>query len=179
MKTPISVFLLLFSALTLAANNQVDLVKVEDGDTLEVNMAGKKERIQLLGMDAPEDTQNPKLKVDMARSGLTADKLLPLGHEATEYLQALVKPGDKLWLSGDLQQRDRYGRITAEVVMANGLSINVTMVASGYARPLKPKTLDKDLRHRLEQAWKQAGTQKSGLMTSQPETFQAWIKVQK
>ncbi|WP_456406855.1 thermonuclease family protein [Thiolapillus sp.] len=179
MKTSILVLLLLFSGLSAAEEARVELLAVEDGDTLVVDLAGAQERIQLLGMDAPEDTPNPKLKVDMARSGLSADKLLPLGQEATEYLQALIRPGDKLLLRGDLKKRDRYGRINADVIMENGLSINVTMVAAGYARPLKPETLAKDLRIRLEQAWKQAGEQQRGLLASQPGTFQAWVRVQK
>lgn len=179
MKALLSVLLLLFSGLSCATETQVELVKVEDGDTLVVNLAGSQERIQLLGMDAPEDTRNPKLKVDMARSAQSADALLSLGREATAYLQALVKPGDSLLLSGDLKQRDRYGRITAEVTMGNGLSINITMVAAGYARPLQPETLPKALRGRLEQAWMQASEQQRGLMASQPAVFRSWENVQK
>ena len=179
MKTLISVYLLLFSSLLIAAGTQVELVKVEDADTLVVKLDGREDRIQLLGMDAPEDTQNPKLKVDMARTGLTAGELLPLGHEATEYLRALVKPGDMLLLSGDLKKRDRYGRIGAEVTMTNGLSINTTLVAAGYARPLKPETPPQELRDRLQQAWLQAREQKLGLWASQPAAFQAWVKAQK
>jgi micrococcal nuclease len=179
MKTLLSVLLLLSSTLLFAADAEVELVKVEDGDTLVVNLSGKEERIQLLGMDAPEDTMNPKLKVDMARSGLSAEKLLSLGREATDYLRALIKPGDKLLLSGDLNQRDRYGRIAARVAMTNGLSVNITMVAAGYARPLKPETLPIDLRQQLEQAWQQASEQQRGLMASQSEAFKAWVKAQR
>ncbi|WP_457664778.1 thermonuclease family protein [Thiolapillus sp.] len=179
MKTLFSVYLLLFSSLLTAAGTQVELVKVEDADTLVVKLDGREDRIQLLGVDAPEDTQNPKLKVDMARTGLSADELLPLGHEATEYLRALTKPDDTLLLSGDRKKRDRYGRIAAEVRMANGLSINTTLVAAGYARPLKPETLPEDMHKRLQQAWQQASRQKLGLWASQPARFEAWVKVQK
>ncbi|HID44137.1 MAG TPA: hypothetical protein EYP34_00075 [Chromatiaceae bacterium] len=179
MKTPLALCLLLFSGLLAAGGVQVELVKVEDADTLVVKLNDKEDRVQLLGMDAPEDTHNPKLKVDMARSGLSADELLPLGQEATEYLRGLVRPGDRLVLSGDLKKRDRYGRIAADVLMENGLSINITMVAAGYARPLMPETLPRGMGTRLQQAWQQASEQKLGLMASQPATFQAWEKAQK
>ncbi len=179
MKMLIFVFALLYSSMNFAAGVQVELLKVEDGDTLVVDLAGKQERIQLLGIDAPEDSMNPKLKVDMARSGLSADELLPLGQEASDYLRGLVRPGDKLLLSGNLKQRDRYGRIAAQVEMTNGLSVNITLVAAGYARPLKPETLSKNLRQQLEQAWQQASEQQRGLMASQPSAFQAWIKAQR
>jgi endonuclease YncB( thermonuclease family) len=170
---------LLLSSLLLADGIFVELEKIEDADTLVVNLNGQSERIQLLGMDAPEDSLNPKLKVDATRSGKSQESLMSLGNEATDFLKRQIRPGEKLTLKGNLKQRDRYGRITAEIFTLNKLSLNIFMVEQGYARPLKSDTLPENLGNRLMSTWKQAEENHRGLFNSQPEAFRAWLKVQK
>ena len=179
MKKLILALPLLFSNLLHAESLQVELEKVEDGDTLVVNLKGQSERIQLLGIDAPEDTQNPKLKVDAARSGIDINTLKLLGQEATNELKKSIDPGDPLQLKGNIQQRDRYGRITAEVFSENNISLNVQMVERGFAKPLKPDSLPQALRDQVLSAWTQAEAEQRGLFSSQTEIFHAWLKVQK
>ena len=36
---------------------------IEDRDTIVITNKGKSQRVQLIGIDAPEDTQNPKLNI--------------------------------------------------------------------------------------------------------------------
>ncbi|WP_456417661.1 thermonuclease family protein [Thiolapillus sp.] len=150
------------------------LIEVEDGDTLVVDLAGKKARIQLLGVDAPEDRQNPKLKHDMQRTGLDAAQLLPAGRAATQYLKSLVRPGDTLVLSGKLRQKDRYGRISTRVFSATGVSLNQAMVAAGHARPLRSGPLPKALKQTLEEAYATAKSTRQGSWKSYPDVFGIW-----
>ncbi|WP_456378086.1 thermonuclease family protein [Thiolapillus sp.] len=169
------VFLLLLPcSLLIAAETRVELIEVEDGDTLLVNLAGKEERIQLLGVDAPEDRQNPKLKHDMQRTRLDAGQLLPAGQDATRYLNSLVRPGDMLTLLGELQKRDRYGRISTQVFSATGVSLNQAMVAAGHARPLRSGAIPKALKQALEEAYVTAKRTRQGSWKSYPDVFGTW-----
>jgi len=108
-------------------------VEVEDGDTLVVEIDGAAERIQLAGIDAPEDTDNAKFQRDLERTGLTPDTLLAIGAEATAHLRALVERGGPFALTYNPEKRDRYGRILAEVSGAGAGSLNVAMLEEGYA----------------------------------------------
>jgi len=129
--------LALFAAAGIRAETiQAPLMEVEDGDTLLVMLEGEPTRIQLAGIDAPEDRPNPKFNLDLKRTGLPAETLLALGRSATLHLRELAPPGTTLQLEGDLHQRDKYGRIALEVKRPDGRSLNEAMVADGYARAL-------------------------------------------
>ncbi len=131
---------LLAAAPLMAASVTVtlDSVEAEDGDTLLVELDGKAERVQLAGIDAPEDTDNAKLQRDTSRTGLDAETLLALGRAATAHLRELVAGGGPFALTYDPGQRDRYGRLTAEISGAGSRSLSDAMLADGYAMVLAP-----------------------------------------
>jgi micrococcal nuclease len=160
--------------LAAAALIPAEVLKVEDGDTLVVNLKGEETRIQLQGIDAPEDAANPKLKVDMKRTSLAADALLPLGEAATAHLKFLVKPGERVVFSGTADARDRYGRLPGEILTRDGLSLNAAMVADGYARVLQGSQTPAELQQRLQMAWEVARQKRKGLWSSNPRSFKAW-----
>jgi micrococcal nuclease len=120
------------------------LVEVEDGDTVTIRVAGKIKRLQLAGIDAPEDRPNPKLTRDLGRTGLDTETLLALGRAATAHLRQLARAGDTLTVMGDLDASDRYGRIPVLIYKGDS-SLNAAMVADGYAVvlgrvPVAPET---------------------------------------
>lgn len=47
----------------------LDASEIEDGDTLVAVIGGSRERLQLAGIDAPEDSDNAKLQRDLTRTG--------------------------------------------------------------------------------------------------------------
>lgn len=147
---------------------------VEDGDTLIVEISGEKARLQLTGIDAPEDVMNPKLQKDMERTGLDAGTLLQLGQAATAHLASLVPVGARVTVEGQLEKRDRYGRIPAIVHSASGASVNETMVATGYAVVLGRYPMEPGLKARLLDMQKNAVEQKRGLWGSHPQTTHSW-----
>ena len=108
-------------------------IEVEDGDTLVVEIDGTAERVQLAGIDAPEDSDNAKFQRDLERTGLEPDALLAIGAEATAHLRSLVERGGPFALTYNPEKRDRYGRILAEVSGAGAGSLNVAMLEEGYA----------------------------------------------
>ena len=141
---------------------QADAVQVEDGDTLLVKLDGEMQRLQLTGIDAPEDSENPKLKVDLERTQLDRDTLLSLGMMATNHLRDLIAAANRLNLIYLPDDRDRYGRLQGDV--RDGLGNNSlarTMVADGFA----VVTLDEADSQRSDwlESQKQAYDQKLGL----------------
>ena len=95
--------------------------KVVDGDTLEVS---GNERVRLIGVDTPE-TKDPNRPVGC------------YGKEATSFTASLIPPGTAVRLVGDVEQRDRYGRLLAYVYRrSDGLFVNAELLRRGYAQLL-------------------------------------------
>ena len=147
---------------------------IEDGDTIIINLDGESRRIQLSGIDTPEDTENAKLKLDIQKKGLSKDTLLELGALATGFLKGDVAVGQKVTLQGDLSQRDKYGRIPAIVINDKGDSLNLLMVRGGYAILLTRYPLEEKFKAALEEAQQHARSSNSGLWGSHPEIMATW-----
>lgn len=105
----------------LPAGVDVVVRKVVDGDTLEVSGG---ERVRLIGVDTPESVA-PDRPVGC------------FGKEASRFTASLVPPGTPVRLVGDVEQRDRYGRLLAYVYRgADGLFVNAELLRQGYAQLL-------------------------------------------
>ncbi len=173
MKQILLILALLLPAFNLPASDY-QLQQVEDGDTLVLQIEGKPVRLQLQGIDAPEDVENPKLKRDQQRTGLPQRELLQLGSEATRHLRGLAHPGDRIRVEGDLQRKDKYGRIPVIAYASSGRSLNEAMVEDGYAIPLGRYPLDKAFKARINQLAEFARTGSYGLWGSAPRVMAAW-----
>ncbi|RDH90567.1 MAG: hypothetical protein DIZ77_05025 [endosymbiont of Seepiophila jonesi] len=161
-------------AAVAAEGQRYKLQKIEDGDTLVVELTGGTERIQLAGIDAPEDTPNPKLQRDAQRTGLSEDVLLSIGDASTSHLKSLVSPGQQVMLSGNLNRRDKYGRISLVVLDEQGNSLNEKMVTDGYAVVLNRYPQDSAFRGRLKKMEGEAFDQKRGLWGEYREIAMRW-----
>ena len=170
-------FLLLLSgsafSAEIAASYTVQFV--EDGDTLLVDINGESQRVQLLGIDAPENTLNPKLTLDIEKTELSKDQLLPLGEAAAQHLQGLVPIGSKVSFNADLTKKDRYGRLPAIVMSADGRSLTEAMVQDGYAIPLEQKEQDDEAyMRRLDRLERFSRKSQNGLWGSHAEIVHKW-----
>ncbi|HBR17572.1 MAG TPA: hypothetical protein DD725_08210 [Deltaproteobacteria bacterium] len=87
------------------------VTRIFDGDTIDVMIGGKPERIRYIGMDCPEKDQE-------------------YGSEATKANENLI--GRNVELEFDLIKQDRYGRTQAYVWVGNIL-INEELVKKGFA----------------------------------------------
>ncbi len=168
--------LIFLSTTPWAESTGYPLQRVEDGDTLVVKIDGQPLRLQLLGIDAPEDVENPKLKKDMERTGLDKEVLLNLGRDATNHLKGLVVPGTGVTLSGDLNHKDRYGRILIIAYTPEGDSLNETMVENGYAITLGRYPMDEALQQQLTRLEAAAREGHHGLWGLKPDTMEAWSR---
>ncbi|MFO7173309.1 MAG: thermonuclease family protein [Bacillota bacterium] len=94
--------------------------RVVDGDTLEVQVDGRTERVRLIGVDTPE----------------VHGQVEPYGPEASAFTKQVLAPGTRIWLEQDVEPRDRYGRLLAYVWLADGRLFNEVLVREGYAQLL-------------------------------------------
>lgn len=104
------------------------VVRVIDGDTIEVELLGTKERVRLIGVDSPEKT-----------GGLRDPECF--GDEATAFMSSLLPMGSPVLLERDVEARDDYDRLLA-YVHADGLFVNLHLIEQGLAVdfPYPPNT---------------------------------------
>jgi micrococcal nuclease len=96
------------------------VVRVVDGDTLVLRIAGRPLRVRLIGVDAPETW----LRHDC------------FGAAATRGLRRLTPPGARLRAAGDVRETDRYGRRLLYLWTPQGVFVNAALVRAGFARAL-------------------------------------------
>jgi micrococcal nuclease len=102
---------------------------VVDGDTIQVRIGGRLERVRYIGVNTPE-VRHPKRGEE------------PGGREATAVNRQLVA-GKQVRLELDVQARDRYGRMLAYVWIGD-VMINAELVRLGYAQVM---TVPPNVRH--------------------------------
>ena len=149
-------------------------VRIEDADTLLIEIDGVQQRIQLTGIDAPEVVMNPKLQRDIGRTGLVATDLLPLGQAANEGLSRLLTEFVPYRLKSDLTVKDKYGRVPGDLLGAAGQSLSTRLVEEGYALPLP--NVQGERAASLKAAAEAARNERRGLWASHLDAFSAWAE---
>lgn len=116
---------------------EVELIKVVDGDTLQVRLDGKKEHVRVIGIDSPEKWSSKKLDRDLERTGKDRAAMIALGRRASRHMEELVQ-GRKLTLvfPAHHERRDRYGRLLA-YVDGDGEDLGGRMLRDGFAYPYR------------------------------------------
>ncbi len=110
------------SSLPQGANARV--VKVIDGDTIDVSIDGKVERVRLIGIDTPE-TKKPNTPIEC------------YGPEASQRIAFLLPVGTPVILQRDAEARDHYGRLLGYIFrFSDNLFVNGDLMKGGFARPL-------------------------------------------
>jgi micrococcal nuclease len=99
----------------------LNVIKVVDGDTIDVSIDGKTERIRLIGINTPE-TVDPRKTVEC------------FGKEASDKAKSILS-GKKVFLEADITQgeRDKYNRLLRYVFLEDGTNFNLQMIKDGYA----------------------------------------------
>jgi len=86
------------------------VVKVSDGDTIQVMHEGKAEKIRLAGIDCPESKQ-------------------PFGQAAKKFVLEIAAQKS---VTVYVETTDRYGRTVGEVILPDGRNLNKELVRAGY-----------------------------------------------
>jgi micrococcal nuclease len=104
----------------IEANMLYSVTHVVDGDTLDVDIAGEKERIRLIGLNTPE-TVDPRRPVEC------------FGKEASAKAKDILTE-QKVKIETDPSQgtRDKYGRLLAYIFLPDGTLFNKMMIEEGY-----------------------------------------------
>jgi micrococcal nuclease len=99
------------------------VLRVVDGDTILVSVAGREERVRYIGVDTPESVKpGTPVQCYAKRAAARNDDLVA---------------GRDVRLVTDAEPRDRYGRLLAYVYRDDdGLFVNAALVRAGYATPL-------------------------------------------
>lgn len=118
----------------------VRVVKVIDGDTINIESDGQKETIRMIGLDAPESV-DPRKPVQC------------FGVEASNKLKDLID-GKSVFLEDDPSQgeRDKYNRLLRYVFLEDGTNIDKLMISEGYAHEYTY-----NLPYKYQEEFKQAG----------------------
>ncbi len=103
------------------------ITHVVDGDTIDVQIGGRDERVRLIGIDTPE-TKKPNFPIEC------------YGPEATAFTTSLLPVGSTVRIERDVVGRDDYGRLLGYVYMLTDGStdtfVNLEIIRQGYATPL-------------------------------------------
>lgn len=107
-------------AQTIPAGNYA-VTEVVDGDTIEVNMNGKREKIRMIGVDTPE-TKDPRKTVEC------------FGKAASDYTKQLIGTGSVRLEADPLgTNRDRYNRLLRYVYNSENKLVQAELIKDGYA----------------------------------------------
>ena len=104
------------------------VVQVVDGDTIDVEIGGRSERVRLIGIDTPE-TKRPDTPIEC------------YGPEASAFTTSLLPVGAKVRIECEVVGRDDYGRLLGYVHLVAGSTapsvfVNMEVIERGFARPL-------------------------------------------
>jgi len=160
----VALFLLcLLLILTLYADETATVVDVVDGDTLMVEYNSKKESINLLGIDAPESVMNRKAEIDSRTAGESLLTITFKGIDAKRFVERIVKKGDIVVMSFDVQARDQEGKLQGYVYLSDGRMLNEEIVRAGYAKvAVAPPNMK--YQERFIEAYKEARIYRRGLL---------------
>jgi micrococcal nuclease len=105
-----------------AAQPLARVERVVDGDTIQIRLNGRSERVRYIGIDTPESVK-PGARVEcFGKAAAAANRRLVDGREVR--------------LAYDAETRDRYGRLLAYVYRGE-LLVNAELIRRGYAKPLE------------------------------------------
>ncbi len=96
------------------------VIKIDDGDTIVVDMDGVEETIRFIGVDTPE-TKDPRKPVQC------------FGKAASEFTKQQIGDGPvKLEADPTNTNRDRYDRLLRYVYLPDGTLLNAKLIENGY-----------------------------------------------
>lgn len=144
---------------SFAGKELAEVVKVVDGDTIEVKLSGQNEikTVRFLGMDTPE-TVDPRRPVGC------------FGKEASGETKSLLS-NKKVYLEKDISETDKYNRLLRYIYLpvesGQLLFVNDYLVREGFAKILNYPP-DIKFKERFFQAEMEAKVNKRGLWSKCP-----------
>ena len=116
---PIITLIILLTIPFTATAEQYQVLRIVDGDTIDIDYNGTKERIRLLCVNTPESV-HPDRKQN-----------IPMGKAASDYAKKRLS-GKSVGIELETKTRGRYGRLLA-YVFVDGKNFNLELVRQGLS----------------------------------------------
>lgn len=141
---------------------EAKVIRVIDGDTIEVDIDGKSYKVRYIGIDTPE-TVHPTRGEE------------PYGREACAKNRELVE-GKVVRLEKDVSETDKYGRLL-RYVWVGDLLVNAELVRLGYAQvtTYPPDVKYQDLFLKLQREAREAGRGLWGAGSTPPPSVGKYV----
>lgn len=107
------------STTTSARGDEAKVIRIVDGDTIEVVLRGNSETVRYVGIDTPERAQP--------------------GYRAAKEANRALVGGKTVYLQRDKSDRDAFGRLLRYVYLEDGTLVNAQLLADGMAQPVEYK----------------------------------------
>lgn len=136
-KKALLITLLTISTAQAESLRKVELVRVIDGDTIEVRYTTS---IRLNDVDCFESKQNDRQKWQAGEYDLTEEEVIAKGKESTQKLKDLLDgKGNNLFLQ--VKGLDKYRRILGKIFIGKDkkVDINEYMLKKGGCLPYRPR----------------------------------------
>ncbi len=134
------------------------VIKIIDGDTIDILYNGEVQKVRLVGIDTPEPYSDNNLKKWF---GLPNKHLQLWGVKAKDYTyKRLYRKEVNISYDSIQGQKDDYGRTLASIIIDNN-NFNLELVENGYARVYTEK--NSELYWRLIEAQTKARINRVGL----------------
>jgi micrococcal nuclease len=135
------------TAASAARRTAARVVRVVDGDTVDLVVEGRTERVRLIGVNTPESV-DPRRPVEC------------LGREASARAKELLPAGAEVQVEPDPTQdtRDRFGRLLLYVYLPSGQSLGLELTRQGlaseytYDRPYRDQALHRSAQREAQTA---------------------------
>lgn len=155
----LAVLLLTLAVLSTVKNmrmseSQGQVVSVQDGQTVVVNLNGTEETVRLAGLIAPISGDGEDTSLDHC-----------LAEKSLDHLRQLLEPGEDVRLDFPDQREGPHGTVLAQVHHA-GEIVNVQQVEEGLAVPVRDQPLA-ELGKDLGEAHGEARSSRKGLYSDQ------------
>lgn len=118
-KTLTICLMLLIAFPALVSAGQYRITRIVDGDTIEINYNGTKEKVRLLCVNTPESVHPDK------------KQNIPMGKVASDYTKKRLS-GRTVGIELEGKTRGRYGRLLA-YVFVDGQNFNLELVEQGLS----------------------------------------------
>lgn len=105
----------------LKGMKSASVLRVVDGDTVELSVGGAATKVRLLNVNTPE-TVDPRRGVE------------EYGREASNFTKSVLNPGTKVFFKYDVEKEDRYGRQLVHLYLEDGTWFNALLIRAGFAQ---------------------------------------------
>lgn len=107
--------------IAIRAGEGTSVVRVVDGDTIDVLIEGKKTPVRFIGVNAPETYQGKKAEC--------------FAEESFEYVKNRIEGKHVSLVADDTQEnKDIYERLLRYIFLDDGTNLNLELIQKGYAR---------------------------------------------